>query len=102
MRCDVVVVGTAGVDTLMYLPDEHHGFARDGVAIAAEALDPAGTARSVNLTTPDGRRRAFYDGRGHAATAALTFGRCLARCTCTLRGSDGLATRDDVERLRPR
>ncbi len=27
--------------------------------------DPHGTARSVNLMTPDGRRRAFYDGRGH-------------------------------------
>lgn len=28
-------------------------------------IDPAGTARSVNLMTRDGSRRAFYDGRGH-------------------------------------
>lgn len=116
---DVVVVGAAGVDTLVYVPDEvpdmsrdstmasvadrvgqagaftARGFARlgwrtgfvgvlgddwageavraafagDGVSIAADAIDPAGTARSVNLMTPDGRRRAFYDGRGHMAVA---------------------------------
>lgn len=116
MGYDVVVVGAAGVDTLVYVPDDvpdmsrdstmvrtvdtvgqaggftARGFARlgwstaftgalgddwaagmvrtafaaDGVVIAAEVLDPAGTARSVNLMTPDGRRRAFYDGRGHA------------------------------------
>ncbi|MDQ1249192.1 MAG: PfkB protein [Actinomycetota bacterium] len=115
MTYDVVVVGAAGVDTLVYVPDDvpdmtrdstmvrtvdtvgqaggftSRGFARlgwrtgfigafgddwaaamvrgafaiDGVVIAAEVLDPAGTARSVNLMTPDGRRRAFYDGRGH-------------------------------------
>lgn len=114
-----MVVGAAGVDTLVYLADDRpdftrdstmvrtvdavghaggyssRGFARlgrrtgfigilgndwagqlvrsafaaDGVAIAAEAVDPTGTARSVNLMTPDGRRRAFYDGRGHDAVA---------------------------------
>lgn len=116
MVFDVVVVGAAGVDTLVYLPEGEpdfsrdstmvhtvdtvgqagafsaRGFARlgwrtgfvgafgadwaahlvrtafaaDGVTVAAEVLDPAGTARSVNLMTSDGRRRAFYDGRGHA------------------------------------
>lgn len=115
MVFDVVVVGAAGVDTLVYLPAGEpdftrdstmvqtvdtvgqagafsaRGFARlgwrtafvgafgadwaadivrtafavDGVTIAAEVTDPAGTARSVNLMTDDGRRRAFYDGRGH-------------------------------------
>jgi len=115
MPFDVVVVGAAGVDTLVYVPDPvpdltrdstmagvvdrvgqagaftsrgfarlgwrtgfvglfgddwaaaavRSAFARDGVRIAAESLDPSGTARSVNLMTPDGRRRAFYDGRGH-------------------------------------
>lgn len=115
MGFDVVVVGAAGVDTLVYLPVGEpdwardstmvdtvdtvgqagafsaRGFARlgwrtgfigafgddwaavmvraafaaDGVTIAAEVLDPAGTARSVNLMTGDGGRRAFYDGRGH-------------------------------------
>lgn len=116
MAFDVVVVGAAGLDTLVFLPDAapdwqrdstmvrvvdavgHAGaftargfaglgwrtgfigafgedwaatavreaFARDGVVIAAEAVDPQGTARSVNLMTPDGARRAFYDGRGHS------------------------------------
>lgn len=120
MGYDVVVVGAAGVDTLVYVPDDvpdmsrdstmvhtvdtvgqaggftARGFARlgwataftgalgddwaadmvraafaaDGVVMAAEVLDPAGTARSVNLMTPDGRRRAFYDGRGHAQVPA--------------------------------
>ena len=117
MELDVVVVGAAGVDTLVYLPEGDwdpnqdstmvhtvdtvgqagaftaRGFARlgwrtgfigvfgddwageavrsafdrDGVGIVAESLDPQGTARSVNLMSPDGRRRAFYDGRGHMA-----------------------------------
>lgn len=119
MPFDVVVVGAAGVDTLVYVPDAvpdmsrdstmadvadrvgqagaftargfarlgwrtgfvgvfgddwagqavRSAFARDGVEIAAESIDPAGTARSVNLMTPDGRRRAFYDGRGHMSVA---------------------------------
>ncbi len=115
MAFDVVVLGAAGVDTLVYLAAEPdlsrdstmvsivdtvghagaytaRGFARlgwrtafvgalgqdwagdavrtaltaDGVTLVAEVTDPRGTARSVNLVTPDGRRRAFYDGRGHA------------------------------------
>lgn len=39
--------------------------ASDGVLLDLVFTDPEGTARSVNLMTPDGRRRAFYDGRGH-------------------------------------
>ena len=39
--------------------------ASDGVLLYLIFTDPHGTARSVNLMTPDGRRRAFYDGRGH-------------------------------------
>lgn len=39
--------------------------AADGVRLDCVFPDPAGTARSVNLMTSDGRRRAFYDGRGH-------------------------------------
>lgn len=39
--------------------------ARDGVDTSAVFTDPAGTARSVNLVFRDGRRRNFYDGRGH-------------------------------------
>ena len=112
---DVVVVGNAGLDTEVFLPEESidlsldsqfthnrdvvgkagayaaRGFARlgrstryfgalgdyaagaqvrralagDGVLLDLVFTDPRGTARSVNLMTPDGRRRAFYDGRGH-------------------------------------
>ncbi|MDP9365447.1 MAG: carbohydrate kinase family protein, partial [Chloroflexota bacterium] len=39
--------------------------ARDGVDTRGEFRDPAGTARSVNLVFGDGRRRFFYDGKGH-------------------------------------
>lgn len=39
--------------------------ASDGVLLDLVFQDPDGTARSMNLMTPDGRRRAFYDGRGH-------------------------------------
>lgn len=112
---DVVVIGNAGIDTNVYLPDgsldptfettfslnldcvgqagaySAKGFARLGLRVAfigsvgddpmgtwvlddlARAgidtsgvfVDPAGTARSVNLMAPDGRRRNCYDGKGH-------------------------------------
>ncbi|MEF2278015.1 carbohydrate kinase family protein [Deinococcus sp. YIM 134068] len=38
---------------------------REGVDVGATFPDPQGTARSVNFVFPDGRRRNFYDGRGH-------------------------------------
>lgn len=40
-------------------------FARAGIDTSAMFIDPAGTARSVNLMAPDGTRRSFYDGKGH-------------------------------------
>ena len=40
---------------------------RDGIDLRGLSVDPAGTARSVNLMYPDGRRKNFYDGKGHAA-----------------------------------
>ena len=40
-------------------------FARDGIATDALFIDPAGTARSINFVFPDGRRKNFYDGKGH-------------------------------------
>lgn len=39
--------------------------AADGVDTRALLTDPAGTARSVNLMYRDGRRKNFYDGKGH-------------------------------------
>jgi len=40
-------------------------FARDGIDTTAVFCDPQGTARSVNIMYPDGRRKNFYDGKGH-------------------------------------
>jgi sugar/nucleoside kinase (ribokinase family) len=39
--------------------------AADGIDLAGLGVDPAGTARSVNLMAADGSRVNFYDGRGH-------------------------------------
>ncbi|MBP1625654.1 MAG: PfkB domain protein [Holophagaceae bacterium] len=113
---EVVVVGCAGVDTQVYLPDgrlelgqEGHfsenldcagqagtyasrsyarlgwrtafigclgedwadslvreALASEGINLEGLFVDPAGTARSVNLMFRDGRRINFYDGKGHA------------------------------------
>jgi sugar/nucleoside kinase (ribokinase family) len=41
-------------------------FQGDGINLRGLAVDPAGTARSVNLMYADGRRKNFYDGKGHA------------------------------------
>jgi sugar/nucleoside kinase (ribokinase family) len=40
-------------------------FARDGVDTSALFVDPAGTSRSINCMYRDGRRKNFYDGKGH-------------------------------------
>lgn len=54
-----------------YVGDDHNGhfirqeFARDGIDITALFLDPAGTSRSINFMYRDGRRKNFYDGKGH-------------------------------------
>ena len=42
-------------------------FAKDGVDQRGLFLDPTGTARSVNIMYRDGRRKNFYDGKGHTA-----------------------------------
>ena len=53
------------------LGDDHAGtlvrttFAREGIDTRGLFLDPLGTARSVNLMYPDGRRKNFYDGKAH-------------------------------------
>ncbi len=40
-----------------------------GVDTRGVFLDPQGTARSINLVFPDGRRKNFYDGKGHMTLA---------------------------------
>ena len=60
---DVAFIGHVG--------DDHTGrlvrqtLAADGVDTRALFTDPTGTARSVNLMYRDGRRKNFYDGKGH-------------------------------------
>jgi sugar/nucleoside kinase (ribokinase family) len=39
--------------------------ARDGIDLEGVFIDPAGTSRSVNIMYKDGRRKNFYDGKGH-------------------------------------
>jgi sugar/nucleoside kinase (ribokinase family) len=54
-----------------YVGDDHNGrfvreeFAHDGVDGTALFVDPLGTGRSINFMYPDGRRKDFYDGKGH-------------------------------------
>lgn len=37
----------------------------DGIDLGGLFTDPTGTGRSVNFMYPDGRRKNFYDGKGH-------------------------------------
>lgn len=56
-------VGSLGDDTDGALVRE--AFARDGIDTRGVFLDATGTASSINLVFRDGRRRNFYDGKGH-------------------------------------
>lgn len=44
-------------------------FRREGIDTSGVFPDPEGTASSVNLVFRDGRRRNFYDGKGHMTLA---------------------------------
>ncbi len=54
-----------------YVGADYHGrfirqeFAGDGIDMTAVFIDPAGTSRSINFMYADGRRKNFYDGKGH-------------------------------------
>jgi sugar/nucleoside kinase (ribokinase family) len=54
-----------------YVGDDFSGrfiretFSRDGIDTAALFIDPLGTSRSINFMYGDGRRKNFYDGKGH-------------------------------------
>ncbi|HEX7553655.1 MAG TPA: carbohydrate kinase family protein, partial [Geothrix sp.] len=57
----VAFIGNLGDDTCGNLVRE--AFSRDGVDARGVFTDPAGTARSINVMYPDGRRKNFYDAR---------------------------------------
>jgi len=59
----VAFVGYVGDDFCGRFVGEE--LAGDGIDLSALFVDPAGTARSVNVMFRDGRRKNFYDGRGH-------------------------------------
>ncbi len=54
-----------------YVGDDYQGrfiraaLAQDGVDTSAVFVDPQGTSRSINFMYRDGRRKNFYDGKGH-------------------------------------
>lgn len=54
----------------------------DGIDTTALFNDPAGTARSINFMGRDGRRKNFYDGKGH-----MTLAPDLAVCRQALAGA---------------
>lgn len=56
-------IGYAGDDNnAQFVRQELAG---DGIDTTALFIDPSGTARSVNIMYRDGRRKNFYDGKGH-------------------------------------
>jgi sugar/nucleoside kinase (ribokinase family) len=57
----VAFIGNLGDDAFGALVRE--AFSRDGVDVRGVFTDPTGTARSINVMYPDGRRRNFYDAR---------------------------------------
>jgi sugar/nucleoside kinase (ribokinase family) len=71
-----------------YVGDDFSGrfirteFARDGIDTTALFFDPQGTGRSINLMYQDGRRKNFYDGKGH-----MHLQPDLEICTLILTGS---------------
>ena len=56
---------------LGYVGDDFSGrfireeLVRDGIDTTALFIDPVGTGRSINFMYQDGRRKNFYDGKGH-------------------------------------
>ncbi|MFZ1377561.1 MAG: carbohydrate kinase family protein [Geothrix sp.] len=60
----VAFIGNLGDDACGALVRE--AFARDGIDVRGVFTDPAGTARSVNVMYPDGRRKNFYDARANS------------------------------------
>lgn len=73
-------IGHVGADALGgYIRET---LARDAIDTRALFTDPAGTSRSVNIMYRDGRRKNFYDGKGH-----MTLQLDLSICGAVLDGA---------------
>jgi sugar/nucleoside kinase (ribokinase family) len=64
LGCRAAIIGHVGEDLAGRMVREV--LQAEGVNLHGLGVDPAGTARSVNLMYADGRRKNFYDGKGHA------------------------------------
>lgn len=73
-------VGAIGEDPAGRVVREE--LAREGIDTRGLFLDPQGTARSVNIMYRDGRRKNFYDGKGH-----MELQPDLAACGAALAGA---------------
>jgi sugar/nucleoside kinase (ribokinase family) len=61
-------IGSVGEDyNGRYVRDTLH---KDGIDLEGIFIDPQGTSRSINIMYKDGRRKNFYDGKGHMDLAA--------------------------------
>ncbi|MBK7293638.1 MAG: carbohydrate kinase family protein [Holophagaceae bacterium] len=67
----VAFIGNLGDDACGTMVRQ--AFARDGIDVRGVFTDPTGTARSVNVMYPDGRRKNFYDA---ARSASARSARC--------------------------
>jgi len=76
----VAFIGNLGDDACGALV--RGAFARDGVDVRGVFTDPAGTARSINVMYPDGRRKNFYDARAGSGLRPD-----LARCREVMTGA---------------
>ncbi|WP_044235292.1 carbohydrate kinase family protein [Chondromyces apiculatus] len=73
-------LGTVGDDPAGRVIRE--ALAAEGIDARGVFVDPQGTARSANLIYPGGRRKNFYDGKGH-----MTFAPDLAVCREVMAGA---------------
>lgn len=63
LGCATAFAGHVGDDAAGMMVRD--AFVSDGIDCSALGIDPTGTARSVNIMSADGRRKNFYDGKGH-------------------------------------
>ncbi len=80
LGCETAFIGSVGEDPCGHWIRET--LEDDGVDTSGLFIDPRGTCRSINLMYRDGRRRNFYDGKGHMELEVD-----VARCRSILAGA---------------